>query len=348
SGGFASSPSAVRTDAEPAFAPVAALSVATEVPGSSSTHAPHHSHAPARQTASSSSGVVVGLFAMGLTALSFYWLTERSDKIGATVETRMKELEKTQADAATRAVGRATDLENRLLALERGFHDSVEAERKGVENRFLDAQSKQEKALAPLSGLQADVAGLKDIVPSTQRHDQELLASAQKVAELENRAGTLEAALAEMKKQVESRPAPSAAPAAPSTPVGTPAWMGLVAQLESQDNGARWVAVSSLGETKDPAVAEYLLPRLKDVDIFVRMATARVLGDLGSTKAIGALIEALNDQDSSVREAAYVSLCTVSKKSLPFDAHQDAGERSKRVKAWQEWWKKASEDGAAQ
>ncbi|HUR28151.1 MAG TPA: hypothetical protein VM509_08185, partial [Planctomycetota bacterium] len=106
SGGFASSPSAVRAEAEHAFAPVAALPVVTEVPGSSSMHAAHHPHAPARQTASSSSGVVVGLFAMGLTALSFYWLTERSDKIGATVETRMKELEKTQADAATRAVGR--------------------------------------------------------------------------------------------------------------------------------------------------------------------------------------------------------------------------------------------------
>jgi HEAT repeat protein len=120
--------------------------------------------------------------------------------------------------------------------------------------------------------------------------------------------------------------------------------MGLVKGLESANAGDRWTAVQSLGETRDPMVAEYLLPRLKDADIFVRMATARVLGDLGSTKAIPALIEALEDSETPVREAAYVALCTVSKKNLPFDALADSSERARRVKAWQDWWKKAKDD----
>jgi hypothetical protein len=51
-----------------------------------------------------------------------------------------------------------------------------------------------------------------------------------------------------------------------------------------------------------------------------------------------------------VREAAYISLCTITNKNFPFEAHQDQGERSKRIKVWQDWWKKAQDElpGAAQ
>jgi hypothetical protein len=321
-----------------------------------STKHHHYSRGAYARSQGSGSAVAVALFSMALTALACYWLKERTDKIELKVDNRLNEVKNDELAAEMHGMERTTALEGRLLKLEMSFKESVENERKGLESRLVDAQTKQEKALAPLGDIQADIAGLKGIVPSTQRHDQELIASAQKISELETRASTLESALVEMKKQLDAKPAPVAAapaggagagPGKPS-PVGSPPWMGLVAQLESPQSGDRWVAVSSLGETKDPAVAEYLLPRLRDVDIFVRMATARVLGDLGSPKATGALIEALNDQDSSVREAAYVSLCAVSKKNLPFDAHQEPAERAKRVKAWQEWWKKAQEDGAAQ
>ncbi|HTF90939.1 MAG TPA: HEAT repeat domain-containing protein [Planctomycetota bacterium] len=312
-------------------------------------HAPNHSHVNHGRGQRSGSGVAVALFALALTALGLYWLTERADKDRRQVDDKFAAAAKVQLDAEMREMTRSTELQGQILKLEEKLKESTENERKAFDARIVDGQSKLDKALLPLGELRNDIASLKSVVPSTQRHDQELLASAQKVADLENRAVNLESAILEMKKQLDAKPAAGpASPVAPATPVGTPPWMGLVQQLESPASGDRWVAVSSLGETKDPAVAEYLLPRLKDVDIFVRMATARVLGDLGSPKAIGALIETLNDQDSSVREAAYVSLCTVSKKSLPFDPHQDTAERAKRVKAWQDWWKKAQEDGAAQ
>ena len=320
-------------------------------PGGQVHHHPHLTH-PRPQR--SGSGVAVALFSMALTALAFYWLTERSDKISTDVDRKLEALSKSQLDSDMRSMQRSTEMEGRLLKLEENFKNSVENERKGIEARFVEVQSRLDKSLVPLNDTRADVATIKGVVPSVQRHEQELSAAAQKVTELETRAGALELALADVKKQLEQRPSPATAggpggvAAAPATPVGTPAWMGLVQQLESGNSGDRWVAVQTLGETRDPAVAEYLLPRLKDVDIFVRMATARVLGDLGSLKSTGALIEALNDQDSSVREAAYVSLCAVSKKSLPFDAHQEPAERAKRVKAWQDWWKKAQEEGAAQ
>ncbi|MEO6708184.1 MAG: HEAT repeat domain-containing protein, partial [Planctomycetota bacterium] len=308
---------------------------------------PNHQHPVHARGQRSGSGVAVALFSLALTALGLYWLTERADKDRRSIDDKLAAQAKIQLDAEMREMTRSTDLQGQVLKLAESLKESTENERRAFDARIVDGQSKLDKAMLPITELRSDIASLKSVVPSTQRHDQELLASAQKLADLENRAVHLESTILELKKQLDAKPAAGpASPAAPATPVGTPPWMGLVQQLESPASGDRWVAVSSLGETKDPAVAEYLLPRLKDVDIFVRMATARVLGDLGSPKAIGALIETLNDQDSSVREAAYVSLCTVSKKSLPFDPHQDTAERAKRVKAWQDWWKKAQEDGA--
>jgi hypothetical protein len=69
-----------------------------------------------------------------------------------------------------------------------------------------------------------------------------------------------------------------------------------------------------------------------------------VLGDLGSNKAIGALIEAMEDPETPVREAAYVALCTVSKRNLPFDALAEPAERARKIRAWQDWWKKAKDE----
>jgi len=288
--------------------------------------------------------------AIALTACGLYWLVERSDKVSADVSARLTAFETELQAADRRAMERSTESSRDLLALQARTDTLIDNQHKAVTAELEAAATKHGAALASVDDLRKGLAVLKELEPSIARHDQELNTSALRFAQLERRANELESALAGLKLELEEsrKAAAPVAPEAQPAPAGAPPWMGLVGQLESEISGDRWVAVQSLGETRDPAVAEYILPRLKDVDIFVRMVTARVLGDLGSPKSIGALIDALGDNDAAVREAAYLALCSVSKKNLPFDPHQDAAERAKKVKAWQEWWKKAQEEGATQ
>ena len=347
-GPFGSSSATQTATLEATLSPAGALPFSGDL-GKAAAPAGHHHHPHVARGQRSGSGVAVGLFAMALTAAAFYWLTERSDKLSQANELRQLELQAGQLDIDARAMQRTNELESKLLTLEASWKLAADNEHTALSTALEEAQRKQRDELASFNDLRGAVAELRVLLPTVQRHDAELLDGARKFNAIDSKLASIEIAMAELKKQMDLRPGPGAGPtAAPATPVGTPAWMGLVKDLESANNGDRWVAVSGLGETRDPAVAEYLLPRLKDVDIFVRMATARVLGDLKSTKATSALIEALNDQDSSVREAAYISLCSITNKSFPFEAHQEPADRAKKIKAWQDWWKKAQEEGAAQ
>jgi len=123
-----------------------------------------------------------------------------------------------------------------------------------------------------------------------------------------------------------------------------PAWWELVSELKSDNSGVRWQAVQSLGATGDVNVAEHLTPMLDDPDIFVRMATARILGDLQATIGIPALIDALEDPEASVREASVVSLRGVTGQNFRFDPSGKDSDRAKRVKAWRDWWAKSADE----
>jgi Skp family chaperone for outer membrane proteins len=144
-------------------------------------------------------------------------------------------------------------------------------------------------------------------------------------------------------------PAPqeAARPAAPPPSASAPGgalWEKWIADLKSPDSGTRWQAVQSLGGTRDPSVVPHLVPMLKDADIFVRMAACRHLDELGSVEAIPALIDALEDEEAIVREAALAALRSLSGQALPFDPNARDGDRSKRVKAWRDWWEGASKE----
>jgi HEAT repeat protein len=192
-----------------------------------------------------------------------------------------------------------------------------------------------------VDAFRGQLAGMQETIGLIRRHESEMLSLQQKFSELSAEVGALGSVLASMEETQRNQSAVHAPAAAPQAP-----WLGILPQLESTVAGDRWTAVQQLGETRDPAVADYLTPLLKDTDIFVRMATARVLGDLGAPRATPALIDALEDAEFPVREAAYVALVAVSKRNLPFDAMADPAERAKRVKAWRDWWKKEGGAGA--
>jgi HEAT repeat protein len=159
------------------------------------------------------------------------------------------------------------------------------------------------------------------------------------------------ASLAAPSPAQEAPAEPRAAEAKPNSPPapkpnapGGPLWEKWLADLASPDSGTRWQAVQSLGGTHDPLVVPHIVPMLEDTDIFVRMASCRHLGDLGSVEAIPALIDTLEDEEASVREAAIVALRTLSGQAIPFDPGARDGERAKRVKAWRDWWEDAAKD----
>lgn len=128
------------------------------------------------------------------------------------------------------------------------------------------------------------------------------------------------------------------------TPPSGPKYAAEMADLLSDTAGTRWNAVQSLGETGDPEVVPHLVPLLKDSDVFVRMAVARVCGDLASPVAVDPLIDALEDEEPVVREAAMAALQIITGREFRFDPNGKPPERAKRVKAWRDWWSKAKSD----
>jgi len=133
-----------------------------------------------------------------------------------------------------------------------------------------------------------------------------------------------------------AQPTAAQAPA----PAAPPTWLRSVADLTSAEETVRWDAVTTLGATNDPAVVPHLLPMLSDKTWLVRMAAARVLGEMRVREAVPQLIAMLEDEDSAARETAWIALRVITGKDLKFDSFAPEAERAKRAKAWSDWWKK--------
>ena len=105
-------------------------------------------------------------------------------------------------------------------------------------------------------------------------------------------------------------------------------------------------AVYAMGDSEDPAVVPHLQGMLTDGDLFVRMATCRVLMDLGARSAIPPLIDALGDDQSAVREAAMVALRELAGRNFRFDPVAPQAERAKRQAEWRAWWTREGSRGS--
>ncbi|MCK6446961.1 MAG: HEAT repeat domain-containing protein [Planctomycetes bacterium] len=298
-----------------------------------------------RGSSSGAAGVLVGTLALCVAIGGLAWWRwqrgedQRAD--AARLATLVEESRRRDSDA------------ERALGLERAAREALEhalLAAKGEAREAADAvRSAASEGTAKLA---SDLDGLRGTLASLDAR----LAAAVSKAELDALAGEAQSARDELsslaKKLVELEERQLAAPAAvaveaPAEPE-QPTWYPAAQKLKSPDFSARWTAVQELGDSGDPAVVAYLVPvLLGDSDVFVRLAAARVLGDLGSLEAVEALITALGDEHSTVRENAYVSLRKLTKKDLPFDAQSDdVAERQRRIKAWQDWWKKAREGGS--
>ncbi|NUP96134.1 MAG: HEAT repeat domain-containing protein, partial [Planctomycetaceae bacterium] len=189
-----------------------------------------------------------------------------------------------------------------------------------------------------LTLVQGSVARLDDALSRLERHDGELLTLQKHVNDLQIGARESQEW---MEAEIEALRADQAAQPQAAPVEERPSWWPLVQQLKNESVSERYGALVALAATRDPAAAQHVLPLLSDQDIFLRMAAARTLGDLGNPIAVEPLIQTLEDSEGVVREAAYLSLRAITRRDLPFDAQSnDAAERAKRVKAWREWWDK--------
>jgi hypothetical protein len=311
-------------------APAAALS--------KPTHGTHAS--PASQSASSN---VLWLMAacVGVVALVGFLAIDRV----ADAERRV------QGDVA----GQVLRLDGRIADLERAFeHGLVQARAdRAADDRFDRILERLGAIEAEVETGEADVPRLLeellvvtddlrarplDDVESRNREDERFLALSSELTALRQDLGLLARSMLEV---LESAPVAVEPPAEVKREAAEaqPGWLVFVGSLSSNDDGERWNAVEELGASNDPQAAEYVVPLLSDTELFVRMAAARVLGDLGNEMAIGPLIDALEDVEPSVREAAVMSLRLLTGKSFRFEPNGEPRERAKGVEDWRKWWK---------
>ncbi len=358
--------------ATPGLAAAAAVASAGSAPGStwssggpfSGAHAPTHEappaahHAPPIHVATHthhgaaahqayqprSRGTAAGALAfLALVGAGLAWWWARGEvlRLDQAHETQRSDLQielsalRSQIDAASRTQREWVD--RTLGDVDRKLTEQRDALQKGIGASEQLSRASSDRLLE----FERRLDSVKETVGTIGRHDSELVLLQQKLAQFQ-------AAL----DDVEKRTGELARPQATFTPSNSgasapPAWHAQLKDLQSPDAGARWQAVVALGETRDAAVVPHLVSMLKDSDLFVKMATARKLGELGSLEAVPALIDTLEDPESGVRSAALAALSALTKKDFGFDpASPDENERSKRVKAWRDWWAKEASKSA--
>ncbi|MCC7013515.1 MAG: HEAT repeat domain-containing protein [Planctomycetes bacterium] len=319
-------------------APSVPLEAHAQGPALTHAHAPAHTHAHSRASGSSA-GMWVGVLGVLTASGVGLWAWKQAQQH----ERALADLRANVEWSATLETNALRDAEQRLnTALEsaRGENLRQWSDRASdLEQRLVAADKQRAELAAQLEALKAAVANDAGARDTLERHDDELIGLQQRYTALEqalnDELARIDGELAAQRAERDAVPTPQ------PEPETKPAWFALTEKLGSEVVSERWQAILALAETKDPAAAPYLVPALGDKDVFIRVCAARSLGDLANPTTVGALIDALEDPESAVRETAYLSLTTLTKRDLPFDAQSnDSNERQRRVKAWREWWEK--------
>jgi len=298
--------------------------------------------APVAAAGSGSSGAWIGVVAL-LVAGAGAWafsgelqaMEERDSELRGSLENELRTLGADLDSISLSAQRRDDDLESRLRSRVQQSQSELEVVLSELREELLVARTQVEsldEALAALDQSQRDGSRDRD-----RRLDDLMAQSMKSRKELDALAGRID----RTEQEMDGRGL-AAAPKQVQAPAG-PKWTVELADLTSDVAGTRWNAVQSLGETGDPEVVPHLISLLNDDDVFVRMAVARVFGDLASPLSIEPLINALEDEEAVVREAAMAALHLITGRDFRFDPNAKAAERSKRVKAWRDWWEKARE-----
>ena len=113
-----------------------------------------------------------------------------------------------------------------------------------------------------------------------------------------------------------------------------------VEKLRSPSFHVRAAAAEALGYLRAYGGADDLVRTLGDEHANVRREAAMSLAWCGSKEQLKPLVDALDDSDWTVRQAAWVSLTNLTGMEWPFDALTKAKLRKQQVNRWRTWCKK--------
>ena len=168
-----------------------------------------------------------------------------------------------------------------------------------------------------------DVAAVKQSVGSL----------AADVARLEGGISTMKRAVDSLREDVNAALDRMRTPPTPAEPVisAKDRWIALLGD-EAMDK--RFNALAQLSDYKGPDVVEALVGRLKDKEFFIRRWVAEDLGERKAVAAVPALVEALADEEVTVRTAAVVALRKITGKNFGFKSTASGRERDRALTRW--------------
>jgi hypothetical protein len=286
------------------------------------------------------SGSGLAWLALLFAAASGFWLYQRQEQAAADLRQALAQASGQNADQAS--------LDQRLVELQQAAGELQARVEERLREGELDwsrelgsMRTRAEELAKSLEGLSNRVEGMGSLELGLRENQREAADLRQGIRAVVTELDDIAARVGKLQEGAggPTRAAPSAELAEQ-----LPAWTTWVADLQSPNSGTRWTAVTALGETRDPSVAPHLTPLLRDSDVFVRMATARVLGDLSAPEGIPALIEALEDVEAPVREAAESSLRQITGRNFHFDPLADEADRARKIRAWQQWWRESRDN----
>ena len=101
----------------------------------------------------------------------------------------------------------------------------------------------------------------------------------------------------------------------------------LIQNLDSEYRDLRMCSVWTLGKVKDSRAVDALIKALNHKDFGVRVGAADALGEMKELKAIEPLITALKDNEEEIRDSFANALKNITGKDFGKDPEK-----------WREWW----------
>ena len=107
-----------------------------------------------------------------------------------------------------------------------------------------------------------------------------------------------------------------------------------IAKLKADSPSVRSAAAEAIGYLRAFSAEDALVSAAGDKEATVRREAVMSLGWCGGKKAVGVLLDRLEDSDWTVRQAAWVALTNIAGVELEFDALAKSEKRAAQVKAW--------------
>ena len=296
---------------------------------------------------SGTGGVVVGMLALAFSGLGLWALLDRVEALGAEHRAGLGALEADQREARRVHDTFVAGLGERILRAQQEVHEKEVTLRVPLKEEIQSLRADLALSVGREAVAAGEVRALRgELDAQKEAGGKQLQGFQDTLIEVEKNLSFYKNRVIELEESLRVLSAGGlAVGSGDTTPSGkTKAWTTHLPDLQHANGGLRLEAVYALGETGDSDVVPHLTPMLLDEDLFVRMATARMLDDLGVKSAVPALIEALDDVQGAVREAAVVALRRITGEDMGFNPVGSDVDRAKRLKAWRDWWKRKGDD----